>query len=143
MADANDPDANDPDAGGRDEGGPDADQNVLDHDRLRVLHDLTPDSTALFDRFVASFIDTAPVSVERVRAAVVSDNAEALVGSAHQLKGSALNLGVPIVGALCLDLELLGDEGHTRGADVLLTRLDVELERAIAALREVQAVGLD
>jgi HPt (histidine-containing phosphotransfer) domain-containing protein len=140
MADANAPDAsdsNDLGAGGQ------ADQNVLDHDRLRVLHDLTPDSTALFDRFVASFIDTAPVSVERVRAAVVSDDAEALTSSAHQLKGSALNLGVPIIGALCLDLEVLGDEGHTRGADVLLTRLDVELERAIAALREVQAVGLD
>ena len=59
--------------------------------------------------------------------------------SAHQLKGSALNLGLPLVGATAARLEALGDAGRTSGAEDLLDQLVDDVERAVAALQEATA----
>ncbi len=129
-------------ADGRRTDGGHAEDGVLDRTRLGTLHDLSPTDTSLFDRFVSSFVTTAPESLAMIRVAVDADDAEALVASAHRLKGSALNLGVPLVGALCLELEMLGDEGHTKGAAEKLEQLGIELDRALDALHQVQENGL-
>ncbi len=61
------------------------------------------------------------------------------MASAHQLKGSALNLGLPRVGATAARLEALGDTGTTAGSAGLVDALALEVERAVAALAEVTA----
>ena len=61
---------------------------------------------------------------------------------AHKLKGSALNLGLPLVGEAALALEDLGDTGTTDGAADLLSRLETELDRALAALAKLADGGL-
>ena len=67
---------------------------------------------------------TRPDQLGEIRAAVEAADATALVATAHKLKGSAANLGLPLVGEAAFALENLGDTGTTDGADELLATLD-------------------
>jgi len=77
-----------------------------------------------------------------IRSAVAAGDGSALQQSAHQLKGSALNLGLPLVGATAARLEALGDAGTTAGGEDLLAELVREVDRAVAALQEATAGSL-
>ena len=112
---------------------------VLDFDRLTVLRNLDPDSTAYLDRAVSNFVEAAPGSVMTLRQTVRSGDTEGLTAAAHRLKGSALNLGVPEVGRLAQQLEQLGDTGDTAAGDVLVDDLEEALDAALPALLELRA----
>ncbi len=112
---------------------------VLDEARAAMLGELRKDGVSFFDRTAASFLDRCAGLVDAIRAAVAGDDAPALTASAHALKGSALNLGLPRVGAAAQRLEALGDRGRTDGAGPLLSELAGEVERATAALRVATA----
>ena len=116
---------------GKPSGGP-----VLDEARVRMLHELKKDGVSFFERTAASFMARAGDQVVAIREAIDAGDAARLQGSAHQLKGSALNLGLPLVGAAAARLEACGDAGRTTGADDLLDELVREVERAVAALQE-------
>jgi PAS domain S-box-containing protein len=111
---------------------------VLDLDRLDMLRDLDPTSTAYLDRAIANFVARGPESVGTIRRAVVDGNAEALTQAAHRLKGSALNLGMPAVGHLAYELEMLGDGGGSPVATDLLDSLEEALAQAVGRVREYQ-----
>jgi CheY-like chemotaxis protein/HPt (histidine-containing phosphotransfer) domain-containing protein len=111
---------------------------VLDLDRLDMLRDLDPTSTTYLDRAIANFIARGPESVGTIRRAVADGNAEALTQAAHRLKGSALNLGMPAVGHLAYELEMLGDGGGTPVATDLLDSLEEALAQAVGRVREYQ-----
>jgi two-component system sensor histidine kinase/response regulator len=66
-------------------------------------------------------------------------NANSLLTSAHQLKGSALNLGLPRVAAAAARLEALGAASRTDGAEEMLDELSVEVELAVSALQRATA----
>ena len=100
-----------------------------------MLGELRKDGVSFFERTAASFLARCAGQVEAIRAAVTDGDPGALTFTAHSLKGSALNLGLPRVGAVALRLESLGDEGRTDGAAALLAELAHEVDRAIAALR--------
>ena len=74
-----------------------------------------------------------------IRAAVERSNANSLLTSAHQLKGSALNLGVPRVAAAAARLEALGIAGRTDATEGMLDDLTAEVVIAVSALQ--QALG--
>jgi HPt (histidine-containing phosphotransfer) domain-containing protein len=74
--------------------------------------------------------------VAAIREAIAAQDAYRLQLSAHQLKGSALNLGLPLVGATAARLEALGDADRTTGAEELLAQLVDDVDRAVAALQE-------
>jgi hypothetical protein len=112
---------------------------VLDPDRMRMLSELRKDGVSFFERTAASFMARVGDQVIAVRDAVSANDAVRLQTSAHQLKGSALNLGLPLVGATAARLEALGDAGRTSGADDLLTELVQEVDRAVVALQEATA----
>ena len=112
---------------------------VLDLERLDMLRDLDPTSTTYLDRAIANFIARAPDSVGTIRRAVAAQDHEALTHAAHRLKGSALNLGMPAVGHLAYELEMLGDSASTTGVGPLLEALDEALTQAIARVRAYQA----
>jgi HPt (histidine-containing phosphotransfer) domain-containing protein len=116
--------------------------SIVDLDRMRMLDSMRRDGTSLFDRASANFATNAPDQLGDIRNAVVAADATALVATAHKLKGSALNLGLPLVGEAALALENLGDTGTTDGAADLLSRLETELERALAALAKLADGGL-
>ena len=123
-----------------DEATPDADGlPVLDEARVRMLAELRKDGVNFFDRTAASFLERAPGQVAAIRQAVDAADAAVLTASAHALKGSALHLGLPRLGAVARCLESLGDAGRTDGADPLLEELAAEADRAGAALRAARS----
>jgi len=109
---------------------------VLDPVRRRMLEELSKDGVTLFDRTAASFRARVGDQVAAIREAIAAEDAYRLQFSAHQLKGSAFNLGLPLVGATAARLESLGDAGRTAGAHELLDRLVGHVERAVEALQE-------
>jgi len=115
------------------------DPPVLDLDRARMLHELKKDGISFFERTSASFTARVGDQVGAIRAAVDTEDGTALQASAHQLKGSALNLGLPRVGGTAARLERLGDAGSTAGAGDLVDELVLEVDRAVVALEEATA----
>ncbi|HSE55894.1 MAG TPA: response regulator, partial [Nocardioidaceae bacterium] len=105
---------------------------VLDLDRLDMLRDLDPDSTSYLDKAIGNFVARAPESVHAIRAATSTHDHEALTYAAHRLKGSALNLGLPAVGHLAHELELLGDTGITGETGALVEDLEEALSKAVS-----------
>ena len=118
-----------------------APDGVVDLERMRMLDEMRREDGSLFERASGNFATNAPDWLDQVRAALAADDAENLVASAHRLKGSATNLGLPRVGKVAAELEILGDTGSTEGADVLFARLDAELDLALSALADVRATG--
>ncbi len=112
---------------------------VLDPDRRRMLEELSKDGVTFFDRTAASFRARVGDQVAAIREAIAAHDADRLQFCAHQLKGSALNLGLPLVGATAARLEALGDAGRTSGAEDLLDQLVDDVDLAVTALQEATA----
>ena len=111
------------------------DRGVLDPDRVAMLDELRKDGVSFFERTAASFMGRVGNQLVSIRDAVDRDSASSLLTSAHQLKGSALNLGLPRVAAAAQKLESLGIAGTTEGSGPLLRDLTAEVEIAVAALQ--------
>jgi CheY-like chemotaxis protein/HPt (histidine-containing phosphotransfer) domain-containing protein len=114
-------------------------EGVLDLERLDMLRDLDPGNTSYLDKAIANFVARVPESVHAIRTATAACDHEALTYAAHRLKGSALNLGLPAVGHLAYELEMLGDSGRTTGAAAVLADLEEALSRAVAEVLGYQA----
>jgi PAS domain S-box-containing protein len=108
---------------------------VLDPDRVAMLDELVKDGVSFFERTAASFMGRVGDQLLAIREAVDGDDAMTLLTAAHQLKGSASNLGLPRVADTAARLEALGIAGHTDGAALLLAELTAEVEAAVAALQ--------
>ncbi len=119
-----------------------APQDGLDVTRLELLRQLDPDGTSgLLSVIVTAFLDDAPIRLDALRAAVAAGGGPPLTQAAHQLKGSAANLGATRVATLCEELEAL-DRSGTQPRPELLDRLQTELDaagRALAAALPVPA----
>ncbi len=114
---------------------------VLDADRVRILEGLVKDGTSFFERTAASFMGRVGDQLVAIRGSVEQRNANSLLTSAHQLKGSALNLGLPRVAAAAARLESLGTAGRTDGAESMLDELTAEVDVAVSALQQATAKG--
>jgi CheY-like chemotaxis protein/HPt (histidine-containing phosphotransfer) domain-containing protein len=112
---------------------------VLDQARVKMLDELRKDGVSFFERTAASFLSRVDEQVQGIHDAVVARDPERLTAAAHLLKGSALNLGLPLVGEAAARLEELGDEGRTDGTAEPLARLAHEVGRGVAALHEARA----
>ncbi|WKN47192.1 response regulator [Nocardioides sp. Arc9.136] len=111
----------------------------LDVERLDMLRDLDPGSTAYLDRAIGNFLANSGPAVDRIRETVADDDADAMRQAAHKLAGSALNLGVLEVGAAARELEFLGDAGTTQGAEPLVDALAAAVRRGQGLLEEYRA----
>ena len=114
---------------------------VLDAERVAVLTELRKDGVTFFERAAASFLGRIGDQLVAIRDAVARDDPMALLTAAHQLKGSALNLGLELVADVAAELETLGIEEHTTGAADLLRQLTHEVETAVAALQRATTQG--
>ena len=115
---------------------------VVDLARMRMLDEMRRDGTSLFERASANFVQHAPGSLADIRAAVSAADPVGLLASAHRLKGSATNLGLPALGEAAGALEELGDSGNTDDAAARLATLQAALDQALAALEDVRSSGL-
>ncbi|MGZ6884272.1 MAG: response regulator, partial [Nocardioidaceae bacterium] len=107
----------------------------LDPGRLDELMEMGDGAEVLVRRAVDNFVAGADRSVAAIRRAAECGDVPGLLSAAHQLKGSAQNLGALAVGEAGLALELLAEAGTTEGAAPLVGRLDAALSRAVTALR--------
>jgi HPt (histidine-containing phosphotransfer) domain-containing protein len=112
---------------------------VIDHERVQVLEGLVKDGTTFFERTARSFMSRVDGQLSAIDEAIAAASANGLLTSAHQLKGSALNLGLPRVAQAAAALEALGIAGTTEGSAPLREVLTGEVETAVVALE--QATG--
>jgi two-component system sensor histidine kinase/response regulator len=111
---------------------------MLDLARVRMLQDLGPGGSSLFDRFVGTFVDRVQDDVASITGAVEEGDSTRLVANAHMLKGSAQNLGAAALGQVCHWLEEAGRRPDLDEARGLLPLL---VERAQLSCRALRAVG--
>ncbi len=112
--------------------------DALDLKRVAVLHELRMDGVSFFERTAASFSARVVEQVVALRRALDAGDAATLQNTAHQIKGSALNLGLPLVGVAAASLEAASITRRTHPEDDQVEqRLDDlahEVDRALAAL---------
>ena len=82
------------------------------------------------------FVDQADDAVAGIRQAVLDEDSEALRSRAHQLGGSAANLGAQQVAGVCSELELLGHHETAIGVAEVTSYLEQAMGPAVAALRD-------
>ena len=109
---------------------------VLDHERVEMLRELVRDGVSFFDRTRTSFLSRVDSTVAAIRTARDARDLEQVAFVAHQLKGSALNLGLSRVGSAAGQVE-----DAAAAADDTATAREIQaLERAlidgVAALGE-------
>ncbi|MGH3348103.1 MAG: PAS domain-containing protein [Nocardioides sp.] len=131
------PDAN---AAGDAEAGADVGAEVVvDVARIDMLHEMVKDGVSLFQRSSGNFIARAQDHLAAIGSAVQAGDAAQLMATAHKLKGSALNLGLPLVGAAALVLEESGREGRLDGTEEAYEVLVHEMTQAVTALERERA----
>lgn len=108
---------------------------VVDEDRRRLLAELVKDGESFFDRTARSFVSRIDGQVRDIRAALQAGDAHATFTSAHLVKGSALNLGLPRVSAAAAAVEDRAHAGSLDGVPAMLETLQAEVDAAVAELR--------
>lgn len=69
-----------------------------------------------------------PEFVTRLQKALQHDDMDSLDKDAHQLKGSAANLGAKAIAAAALELEKIGKSGASAGGEQAFRRLEGAIE---------------
>ncbi len=113
---------------------PGGDGPVLDRERVQMLEQLTKDGISFFERTGTSFLRRYAEMVDVIARAVADDDATATSAAAHALKGTALNLGLPRVGAVAGRMEHRREQDDPESPEVLLAQLESEVRRAVHAL---------
>jgi two-component system sensor histidine kinase/response regulator len=108
---------------------------ALDTEALARLKEFRKDSGALLlAELVEVFHADSRARLATLRESVAKHDPSTFHRTAHALKGSAAQLGVPSVSTLAARLEKLGRAGELREARPLLNALETEIERAYIAL---------
>ncbi len=110
---------------------------VLDTERVELLSELVKDGVSFFERTRMSFLSRIDGSLAQISIAVEDGDAERTALDAHQLRGSALNLGLSRVGAAAAEIEeraRTGDLAGMRGLVAVLRGAVAEGVEALAAV---------
>ena len=107
---------------------------AVDADRLELLRRVGPGDGSLLVGLIDTFVTQAPSNLADLVAAVSTGDAAALHRAAHRLKGSAANMGVVGVAAICAELEDLARAGRLARAPALVRDLEAEWDRAVRHL---------
>jgi two-component system sensor histidine kinase/response regulator len=110
---------------------------VLDLERVEMLSELVKDGVSFFERTRTSFLSRIDGAIAQISIAVADHDVERTVADAHQLRGSALNLGLTRVGAAAAAIEELGRTGDLTGAEGLVSTLREAVDEGVEALVDV------
>jgi CheY-like chemotaxis protein len=111
----------------------------LDVTRLNELLNLDPGDTKYLDRAIGNFVANTPATMATIREAYANGEPDTLRQVSHKLAGGALNLGLPDVGQIAQQIELVADTGSVAGAEKLVDELDAALTTGREALLAYQA----
>jgi PAS domain S-box-containing protein len=113
-------------------------QTVLNRDVIQSLQEVDA-----LDEVVEIYLDTVPQLLQTLKQAIANADPEALKDAAHSLKSISGTLGAFILSDCCQQLELIGRKSAETGrsfsqleAQQILHQVQVELDRAIAALQQ-------
>ena len=119
---------------------PDAGDGGVDSGRLAVL--LRTGGQELVSELIGLYLDEMPDRLNLLRAAIESEDTEALRTVAHKIRGSSSNLGLPEVASAGATLEDVGKSGDLHDADRCLNSVVIAFERSRQGL-EAFAGGSD
>jgi len=95
------------------------------------------DKPLLVRQLVEIYRANAPKRIEQLRGAVAGGDAGTLTLVAHTLKTNCAMLGATGMAAMCATLEEYGDRGVFDDAAAVLTQVEAEFERVLAALAQL------
>jgi CheY-like chemotaxis protein/HPt (histidine-containing phosphotransfer) domain-containing protein len=104
---------------------------VLDPETIGELREEGQD---LLDDLIESFAQKAPTRIAQMADEFACGNLKAAALSAHNLKGSAGNLGAKRLGGICAKLDLMGRNGSIENVASLIVDLRAEYGRVKHAL---------
>ncbi|MDO9496245.1 MAG: response regulator, partial [Nocardioides sp.] len=108
---------------------------ILDPERVALLGELVKDGVSFFERTRTSFLSGIDLTLAEIRTAAADADPDATSAAAHQLKGSALNLGLVQVGAAAAAVETYAGTGSTDGIEPLISALASAVAVGVEALR--------
>lgn len=106
----------------------------LDMDVLNELKDVMGEE---FPLLIDTFVSDSDQRIITIEQAVQAADPEAIRRTAHSFKGSASNMGAAGLTEFCRQLEALGHEGRSDGADVIYQSLSLEYQAVRAALSSI------
>jgi len=111
--------------------------SILDASSLDNLRGLiTADGESLLDKAIALYLDSAPQEIAALTEAVSNKDAARVASIAHNFKSSCSNLGALQMAKKLADLEAIGRQGNTDGAEEIMSGLRDELPTIMAAMRK-------
>ena len=99
-----------------------------EHVDIAALQDLKEIMESEFETLIDTFIADSTSKLQELSDAIGAADADALRKVAHSLKGSSSNICAGALSELARQLEYIGREGSTQGADVVLGTLRMEFE---------------
>jgi len=83
----------------------------------------------IFREIVKTFMEEAPLQVQKLKEVLQEGEALSVERQAHLLKGAAMNMGAKVLQAVALEVEMAGRAGDLSRARALAERLDQEFEK--------------
>ena len=114
---------------------------VLDHERVEMLSELVRDGVDFFQRTRDSFLGRIEGTMTALGAAVVSADLAEVTAASHQLKGSALNLGLTRLGNAAAQVETVSSAGDLPALEEAVARLRLAVSEGVDALACVATDG--
>ena len=114
---------------------------VLDHERVEMLSELVRDGVDFFQRTRASFLGRIADTMTALDAAVVCADLAEVTAVSHQLKGSALNLGLTQLGNAAAQVESVSSAGNLAALQESVARLRLAVSEGVDALAGVATDG--
>ena len=110
--------------------------NAEQHLDLNALQDLKDIMEAEYETLVNTFITDSERKLEEMGQVVEAGDPETLRKLAHSLKGSSSNVCALKLSELARELEAMGKEGETSGADYALAQLKLEFSQVARILND-------
>lgn len=101
------------------------DKPHLDEEALAELRDVMEDE---FDVLIHTYISDSADRITTLRQALEEADDQTFTKSAHSFKGSSVNIGAPLLGALCLQAETAGRNGKLSEAAETLDVIEQEFQ---------------
>lgn len=110
--------------------------SIEEHLDIDALNDLKDIMESEFETLVNTFVGDSQNKVNELDVAVQTNDAEEIRKLAHSLKGSSSNVCALKLSEFARQLEAMGKDEETAGADEVLEQLKVEFEKVTQFLND-------
>ena len=108
--------------------------DITQHLDEATLSELREMMESEFEFLISTFIEDSRQRLEEIRDTL--DDPNAFSRACHSLKGSATNLGLPLLSELCREGEELGHTGTIVAGDDLVNRIETEFDEVVQRLQD-------